>query len=127
METTLPKLLEEARNNLAAYATFVSYGRYGLPRHVRYLTAELETVEAGKAKRLAINIPPRHSKTWTAEYFVSWFLGLHPDLNVIWVSYNAEIAEASGRRIRNIVNGERHRAVLPACVWRIANSGGMHG
>ncbi len=115
METTLPNLLEEARNKLAAYATFVSYGRYALPRHVRYLTAELEKVEAGKTERLAINLPPRHSKTWTAEHFVSWFLGLHPELNVIWVSYNAEIAEASGRRIRNIVNDQRHYAVFPAC------------
>ncbi len=115
METTLPNLLEEARNNLAAYATFVSYGRYELPRHVRYLTAELEKVEAGKTKRLAINLPPRHSKTWTAEHFVTWFLGRRPDRNVIWVSYNAEIAETSGRRIRNIVNDERHQAVFPAC------------
>jgi hypothetical protein len=81
---------------------------YERSRHADLLIQHLEAVERGEIKRLAVFMPPRHSKTYhVSERFPAWFLGRNPDLRVILASYGAELAEGSSRKVRNLMKDER--------------------
>jgi predicted phage terminase large subunit-like protein len=60
-------------------------------------------------------LPPQYGKTTMAQLAVSWFLGRHPDLSVIWASYGATLAEDTGKRIRAFLSDPLHRACFPGC------------
>ncbi len=68
-----------------------------------------------KPSREILQVCPQYGKTSTAELFVGWFLGRHPNLTIIWASYGASLAEDSGKRIRQYLTDPLHRACFPAC------------
>lgn len=98
-----PDLPEEDQPTLAEFCALTDPG-YQPARHTERLCAELQKVETGETQRLAIFLPPRHSKTYhTSERFPAWWLGKHPEQQIILASYGAELAEASSRRARGLL------------------------
>lgn len=71
------------------------------PHHARLIEA-LTRVEQGMCRRLIVNMPPRHGKSLTTTtYFPGWFLGKHPEDEVIIASYSADLAQDFSRACRN--------------------------
>lgn len=98
---------EEARASLEEFCVRMDPG-YELARHSQLLIRYLEAVEQGEITRLAVFMPPRHSKTYhVSERFPAWFLGRNPSRRVILASYGAELAEGSSRKVRNLFRDER--------------------
>lgn len=72
--------------------------------HHQVLSDKLEAVERGEIRRLIVNMPPRAGKsTLVSTYFPAWYLGRHPDREVVVASYSADLAVDFGRAARNIV------------------------
>jgi predicted phage terminase large subunit-like protein len=108
-------LLTLAAQDLACYGTLV-WPEFELAAHVELLVSALEQVERGEVKRLLVSMPPRHGKSLLSSIlFPSWYLGRHPDRAVIGASHSQELADAFGRKTRNLLLDDRHRAVFPAC------------
>ena len=81
---------------------------------------KLEGVERGEIKRLMISLPPRHGKSLLAsQIFPSWYLGRHPDREIIIATYGQDLSDYFGRRVRNMVSDPLHRAIFPE--FRLAN------
>lgn len=59
------------------------------------------------------SMTPTHNSTYGSVAFASWYLGRHPNRCVIAASHTQELAERFGRRVRNIVGGDVHKAVFP--------------
>lgn len=77
---------------------------YIYAEHLQRLQQALLDVEAGKIKRLAIFMPPRHGKSeLTSKYFPAWYLGRHPDCRIILCSYEADFAADWGSKVRNLL------------------------
>ena len=75
---------------------------------------DLHGVERGEVDRLAIFCPPRHSKSELASRrFPAWYLGRHPDHQIICCSYGDELAMDFGRNVRDIVEGSEYRHLFP--------------
>lgn len=75
----------------------------------KYLCDEIQTfLERPSPEALDIlllSVPPRHGKSFTVtETLPSWFLGKHPDGNVIIASYESTFAESFSRRNRDKFN-----------------------
>jgi len=78
------------------------------------LTEQLQAIGDGESKRLALNVPPRHSKSLTVStLFPAWYLGNHPDHEIILVSYSAELAQRFSREVRNIMQSQEYRDIFP--------------
>lgn len=108
-------MLVLARESLACYALAMSPA-YQLPPHVKVTIAHLEAVERGEEPRSAIVMPPRHSKSETvSKLYAAWFLGRHPDLQIISIGYSQELADDVGRKVRNLIADPRHEAIFPSC------------
>src|SRR5215471_8762651 len=101
-----------------------SYGDYYLTansdyNYVRYqqekIVPLLEAVERGEIKRLMIFMPPGHAKSDLAtRYFPAWYLGRHPDENIMICSYAATLAtDDFGGKIKQVVMSDLHRSIFP--------------
>lgn len=90
-------LMLAAKDDYAAYVEFVHQGQYIHARHTRLICEKLQLIHKGKLRRLAIFLPPRHSKSQTVtETFPSWFIGKDPDRRVIQLSYGDDLATDFG-------------------------------
>lgn len=104
-----------AHNHLLAYVRLAFPG-YVISDHHRRIADALMAVERGEIKRLILQAPPRHGKSLlTSEYFPAWYLGRNPDRYIICSTYGQELADDFGRKVRNQLRGDEHRAIFPQC------------
>ena len=101
-------LRRKCRRDYCEYVKLSNPGFYATKFH-RYLCNEIQTfLETPTDKAmdiLLLSVPPRHGKSFTVtETLPSWFLGNHPDGNVIICSYEGTFAEAFSRRNRDKFN-----------------------
>lgn len=100
-----PRLLDVvtagARSRLIPYVKFCDQS-FVVSRFHRYLADKLESVAAGKTKRLIISVPPRHGKSrLTSVELVSWMMGQNPALKVIMASYASSLAAFHSKEVRD--------------------------
>lgn len=104
---------ELSRRSLLEFAHH-TLPRYRFARHLGYLAGRLEALAAGEIDRLMIHMPPRHGKTeLVTQRFPAWYLGRHPDRQIISVSHGASLSADFGRVVRDIVGGEAYRNIFP--------------
>lgn len=99
--------------------SLIGFTRYTKPdfqdgAHHRLIADKLEAVERGECRRLMIFAPPRHTKSELASRrFPAWYLGRHPDRQVITSTYSGEFAQDFGREVRGIVGSEEYARLFP--------------
>jgi predicted phage terminase large subunit-like protein len=106
---------DAARELLTAYGILIdpvpNWQPYAF--HRRVLEA-LEWVERTPDARLIIEGPPRVGKTvGTGWLLPTWFLGRHPEQEVIAATYATSRAEDIGRRVRQIMGSGKYRVIFP--------------
>ncbi len=95
----------------------------------------LEQLEREELRRVIVNLPPRHGKSQLcSQIFPAWYLGRHPDRQVMMTTHGSELSEKNGRAARDIVSdldrwpfdsrlsagsGAVHR-------WNLVEGGGMY-
>jgi predicted phage terminase large subunit-like protein len=110
------QVLALAHEDLACYG-IAQWPQFKLAKHHELIVGKLETVERGQIKRLIILLPPRYGKSLiTSAIFPAWYLGRHPDHQVIFTTYAQELSDDFGRRVRNFIADLLHRAIFPNCV-----------
>lgn len=121
------------------YGSYVAYANEGfcMTRFHRYLCDQiqefLELPPTGKAMDiLLLSVPPRHGKTYVVtETLPSWYLGKHPEEEVIIASYEGTFAESFSRRNRDkfnlyageIFGEEPNNNVQGVALWETAKGG----
>lgn len=106
-------ILQLVRDDLACYAAAM-WPRFELAAHHQLIVERLEAVERGKLTRLMISLPPRHGKSLLAsQIFPAWYLGRHPDRDIITATYGQDLSDRFGRRVRNMVSEPLHLAIFP--------------
>ena len=94
---------QDAAQDLIAFTEY-TLPQYDTAPHHRLIAQRLQQVESGEISRLMIFMPPRHGKSELASRrFPAWYLGRHPERQIITASYNADLASDFGRDVRNIV------------------------
>jgi predicted phage terminase large subunit-like protein len=113
--TEIQQVLALAHEDLACYAMAI-WPRFELAAHHSLIVSRLEAIENRHRSRLAICLPPRHGKSLiTSTLFPAWYLGRHPDHQVIFATYGQELSDDFGRRVRNIMADPLHQAIFPGC------------
>jgi predicted phage terminase large subunit-like protein len=119
------KLLEQVADYKAAVerekcqASFMAFVKKMWPgfihgRHHAVVAKAFEQIASGEIKRLAISMPPRHTKSEFGSYMLpAWFLGKFPGKKVMQASNTGELAVGFGRKVRNLVMSEQYHEVFP--------------
>jgi hypothetical protein len=91
---------ERARRHLVAYGQLIM-PKYQRARHTDLLCRTLEALERGDIDSLIVEFPPRHSKTThVSQLLPSWWLGRHPESQIILASHTASLSERNSRTVR---------------------------
>ncbi len=115
----LRTLAQERSQRLAARSSLIGFTEYTLKKyraapHHRQIAEALEAVERGEIERLMIFMPPRHGKSELASRrFPAWYLGRHPEREIIAAGYGERFAEEFGRDVRNLVSGRDFSRAFP--------------
>lgn len=87
---------------------------YELAGHLRMIAHKLEELETRGLKRLMVFMPPRHGKSFLiSKYFPAWYMGRHPDHEVIFATYAQEFASDFGRKVRELMNEPAYTNLFP--------------
>ena len=106
-------LIEIARQKLLGFAVTM-HPEYEIAEHHKLIARKIQALEERKIKHLMVFMPPRHGKSMLiSELLPAWYLGRHPDHQVIFTSYNQDVASDFGRKVRNIIASETYRSVFP--------------
>jgi predicted phage terminase large subunit-like protein len=104
---------EKARTN------FIDFVRYVWPEailgeHHKRMALAFDRIVKGTLKRLIINMPPRHTKSEFASYLLPAFaMGHDPRSQVLETTHTAELAVKFGRKVRDLMAGERYMELFP--------------
>jgi hypothetical protein len=102
-----------ARRSLGAFCRYVRPNHIEAAHH-RQLCLALEALERRDIKRLIVEMPPRHGKSYfVSEAFPAWFMGRNPGQNVIATSHGDPQARRFGRRVRSMVELRRYQSLFP--------------
>ena len=111
--------LETGRSRLAAQTSLIEFAcalnpRYRPAPHHILIARHLEAVGRGEIDRLMIFMPPRHGKSELASRkFPAWYLGRHPERQVLAASHSAQLATSFGRHVRNLMASEEFAGIFP--------------
>jgi predicted phage terminase large subunit-like protein len=129
------ELRDSARTHLAKYAVFMDIGTPAL--HHTLICDAIDELLADNYDELIILAPPGSAKsTYTSIALPSYFMGRFPKGHILTASYSTELAEKWGRRVRNIVDSPRFKALFnvslskdatAAARWATANGGEFYG
>lgn len=82
--------------------------------HHDAVAAALEEVEKGNYQFLILTMPPRHGKSeLVSRRLPAWFMGRHPDWNVVVATYNDDFAMDFGAEVRKIMVSPQFKQVFP--------------
>jgi len=87
-----------------AFETLNGAGRLSNDPYVKVVCRDVAKVAQGEVKRLIINLPARHGKTFMATVcLAAWNLGHYPAQPVLIISYGEELAREIARHVRKIL------------------------
>jgi predicted phage terminase large subunit-like protein len=85
-----------------AWAAFAGAPLWRPARHLRWLGARVLELEQGKSLRLVVSMPPRHGKSeFLARHTPAWWLGRHPQDEVIYVTMQEQFSRYWSRKARD--------------------------
>lgn len=100
------------------FASRTSYGQ-SLHRqpYLDLLADRLTRVSTGELKRLIVNLPPRHGKTFVVSVCLpAWILAHHPSAKILLLSYGQDLADKIARSIRNVLRAEWYQQAFRTCI-----------
>ena len=102
----------ENQKATAARDDFLSFVKRMWPEfiegeHHKVISEKFNRVARGECTRLIINMPPRHTKSEFASYFLpAWMIGRYPSLKIIQATHTAELAVSFGRKTKNLIDSK---------------------
>lgn len=93
-------LLEDPR----IFAYLSSNGNFKIYPHIDLIFQKFINIEKNEIKNLLIEMPPRHGKTESCIYFISYYLKKYNNKNIIYCTYGAELSYEKTRKIKDIIN-----------------------
>lgn len=87
---------------------------YEPARHHRFMADMMMRVERGLETKVILNLPPRSGKSeLCTKRFAAWYMGRHPEHDVIIATYNENFAKDFAKEIREIFNSPRFAQIFP--------------
>ncbi|MEL0176678.1 MAG: phage terminase large subunit [Pelagibacteraceae bacterium] len=81
--------------------------------HHKRMSDAFNRIQEGKLKRLIVNMPPRHTKSEFASYFLpAWMIGNNPKLKIIQATHTAELAVRFGRKTKTLIDSQEYQELF---------------
>jgi hypothetical protein len=92
---------------MKAFASLNKGSSLGQEKYLKLLADRLARVAEGETKRLVVNMPPRHFKTFMGSICLpAWTLAHNPSAKIIILTYGQDLADKIAYAIREILRSE---------------------
>ena len=103
------KIQNKAKNDFMSFVKCVWPDFVEGPHH-RHIADKFNKLATGEINRLIVNMPPRHTKSEFASYFLpAWMIGRYPSLKIIQATHTAELAVSFGRKTKNLIDSQEYQ------------------
>ena len=114
--------LQSLANDFRAFCILQNQD-FEIAEHHKIIAKKLMQIESGEIKRLIINMPPRHGKSFMcSQYFPAWYLGKNPDKYIISASYGQQLANDFGRAVKNLMGSDNFRQMFDVKIAKDSHS-----
>ena len=109
---------DEAADRKEAHDDCLSFVKQMWPEfiegsHHARIAEKFNKLASGEITRLIINMPPRHTKSEFASYFLpAWMIGKNSKLKIIQATHTAELAISFGRKTKNLIDSENYQKIF---------------
>lgn len=118
----------QARNRLIPFCTY-TLRSYEPAAHLQIIAERLEALERGDIKRLMVFSHPRSGKSELVSIrFAAWYLGRHPQNQIIGCSYAESLAYSNSYAVRETIESNPYQRLWPitldrsgAVRWQLAD------
>ena len=87
--------------------------KLGEHNYIDFVCHKLEELAEGDTRRLIVNMPPRHLKTFlSAKCFAAWTLGREPSTHVMIVTYSDVLAHEIAYGVRSLMQSAWYKAAF---------------
>ena len=87
---------------------------FKMGRHIELICNKLQQVDDGTCRRLMVFLPPRSSKSVIcSKLFPAWYMGRHPNHEILSVSHSDQLSSDFGRAVRDLVGNEMFQTIFP--------------
>ena len=81
--------------------------------HHDTIAEKFNKLATGELTRLIINMPPRHTKSEFASFFLpAWMIGQNPKLKIIQATHTAELAVNFGRKTKHLIDSPEYQQIF---------------
>ena len=88
---------------------------FHMGRHIEVICDKLQQVDDGTCRRLMVFLPPRSSiSVICSKLFPAWYMGRHPNHEILSVSHSDQLSSDFGRAVRDLVGNEMFQTIFPA-------------
>jgi hypothetical protein len=133
------KVEEHSKNDFLTFVKLMApsiVSDFKMGNHIKVISNKLKELEEGKIKRLMVFLPPRSSKSvLCSKLFPAWYIGRHPEHEILTVSHSDQLSSDFGRSVRDVVSTEEFQKIFrgvqlrsdvrAAGKWK-TNQGGMY-
>ena len=111
------KLGEKKKQNQAKN-DFLSFVRHMWPEfiegpHHKIIAQKFNDIANSKAKRIIVNMPPRHTKSeFASSLLPAWMIGRNPKLKIIQTTHTGELAIRFGRKAKTLIDSPEYQEIF---------------
>jgi hypothetical protein len=110
------KVEEQSKDDFLTFVKLVApsiVSEFKMGSHIKVISNKLKELEEGKIKRLMVFLPPRSSKSvLCSKLFPAWYIGRHPEHEILTVSHSDQLSSDFGRSVRDIVTTEEFQKIF---------------
>ena len=118
-------LRRQARVSFLPFIQYTYPNFIAKPHHLMVIDA-LERVMDGTIQRLMLWLPPRHGKSLIASRRLpAFFLGHHPDKQVLMVSYQERLAKVFSKDVKNVIGSVKFQNLFDVNISPSARAAGL--
>ena len=116
IEAKIAIKLDEAKKRTSG--DFLNFVKHMWPdfingRHHRIIADKFNKLAEGKIDRLIVNMPPRHTKSEFASYFLpAWMIAKNPKLKIIQTTHPADLAVDFGRKVKHLLDDPSYQELF---------------
>lgn len=114
LESVAIELARSEFRHFVPYAFKRAHGKsLGDQPYVQHMCAVIEGLISGKHKRLLINLPPQHLKSFAGTIcLTAYLLGTNPRLRILLVAYNDDFAASLCGKVRDMMQAPWYRSMF---------------
>ena len=75
--------------------------------YLKEICRDLQDFYESDEEILLINCPPRHGKSFSAQNFTQWVLGINPNAKIMTASYNETLSIQFSKNVRNTIQEQK--------------------